>query len=109
MAHIGLNGNITTLDTSKLLGQRPYISLRADRVINLKPQYSADRFGHLCSGYQRLWRSMRDDAHLPGAMPAPSATPTGTSTMAPWELKVRPDSTHLHISHASRVTVRGGR
>jgi anionic cell wall polymer biosynthesis LytR-Cps2A-Psr (LCP) family protein len=37
MAYIRLNGNITKLDVSKLLGQRPHNSTTANRVTNLKP------------------------------------------------------------------------
>ena len=37
IVYVKLNGNITKLDVSKLLGQRPHNSVTADRVTNLKP------------------------------------------------------------------------
>jgi LCP family protein required for cell wall assembly len=37
MAYVKLNGNITELDVSKLLGKRPSHSASADRLTNLKP------------------------------------------------------------------------
>jgi len=53
-----------------------------------------------------LWKSIRDDAPLPGSKPAPGATPTGTSTTAPPVLTIRPDKISVHISNATGVTGR---
>jgi len=59
------------------------------------------------SAADALWRSIRDDAPLPGAKPAPGSTPTGTST-APPVLTISPDKITVHISNASGVTGRAG-
>jgi LCP family protein required for cell wall assembly len=54
-----------------------------------------------------LWKSIREDAPLPGSKPAPAPKPTGTATatIVP-VLTIRPDKITVHISNASGVTGR---
>jgi len=56
------------------------------------------------SAADALWKSIREDAPLPGTKPAPGATPTpsaGSST--PPVLTIRPDKITVHISNDSGV------
>ena len=61
------------------------------------------------SAAEVLWKSIRDDAPLPGSKPpprpTPKARPTPTATDGP-ALTIRPDRITLHISNASGVTGR---
>ena len=52
-----------------------------------------------------LWKSIRDDAPLPGTKPAPGSTPTPTptTTSPPPVLTVRPDAITVHVSNDSGV------
>jgi hypothetical protein len=60
------------------------------------------------SAADALWKSIRDDAPLPGTNPAPGPTPSGTSTTVPPVLTISPDKITVHISNASGVTGRAG-
>ena len=57
-----------------------------------------------------LWKSIRDDAPLPGTKPAPGSTPTPTGTSTPTNtpappvLSVTPDKITVHISNDSGVS-----
>ena len=52
-----------------------------------------------------LWKSIREDAPLPGTKRAPRPKPTGPTTPSP-DLEIRPDKITVHISNASGVTGR---
>ena len=60
------------------------------------------------SAADALWKSIRDDAPLPGTKPAPGSTPTTTpaptTTSAPLVLTVTPDKIAVHISNDSGVS-----
>jgi LCP family protein required for cell wall assembly len=53
-----------------------------------------------------LWKSIVEDAPLPGSKPVPGPTPTGTATTAEPVLTIRPDKITVRISNASGVTGR---
>jgi len=55
------------------------------------------------SAADSLWKTIRDDAPLPGTKPAPGSTPRVTPRPA---LSIRPDKITVHISNASGVTGR---
>jgi len=57
------------------------------------------------SSADALWKSIRDDAALPGSKPAPTPKPTGTATVVP-VLTIKPDKITVRISNASGVTGR---
>jgi LCP family protein required for cell wall assembly len=50
-----------------------------------------------------LWKSIHDDAPLPGSKPAPATKPRGTATTAGPALTVTPDQITMRISNASGV------
>ena len=58
------------------------------------------------SSAKALWKSIREDAPLPGSKSVPSPTPTGTATTAEPVLTIRPDKITVRISNASGVTGR---
>ena len=55
------------------------------------------------SAAEGLWKSIQDDAPLPGTKPAPGSTPTPTTTTVPPVLTVTPDKITVHISNDSGV------
>ena len=55
------------------------------------------------SAADALWKSIRDDAPLPGTKPAPGSTPTPTTTTPPPVLTVTPDKITVHVSNDSGV------
>jgi LytR_cpsA_psr family/LytR cell envelope-related transcriptional attenuator len=56
------------------------------------------------SAADALWKSIRDDAPLPGTKPAPGSTPTSAPTTPPPVLTVTPDKITVHVSNDSGVT-----
>ena len=56
------------------------------------------------SAADALWKSIRDDAPLPGTKPAPGPTPTSAPTTPPPVLTVTPDKITVHVSNDSGVT-----
>jgi LCP family protein required for cell wall assembly len=55
------------------------------------------------SAADALWKSIRNDAPLPGTKPAPGSTPTPTPTSPPPVLTVTPDAITVHVSNDSGV------
>jgi LCP family protein required for cell wall assembly len=57
------------------------------------------------SAADALWKSIREDAPLPGTKPAPGSTPTPTTTKTspPPVLTVTPDKITVHVSNDSGV------
>ena len=60
------------------------------------------------SAADALWKSIREDAPLPGTKPAPGSTPTSTGTSTPAAtsmptLSVTPDKITVHLSNDSGV------
>jgi len=55
------------------------------------------------SAADALWKSIREDAPLPGTKPAPGSTPTPTPTSPPPVLTVTPDAITVHVSNDSGV------
>jgi len=58
------------------------------------------------SSASSLWKSIRDDAPLPGSKPVPRPIPAGTATAAGPVLTIKPDQITVRISNASGVTGR---
>jgi LCP family protein required for cell wall assembly len=58
------------------------------------------------SAANALWKSIRDDAPLPGSKPVPKPTTKGASPTAVPVLTIRPDKITVQISNASGVTGR---
>ena len=56
------------------------------------------------SAADALWKSVRDDAALPGSTSAPMPKPAGTPTTPAPVLMIRPDKITVHITNASGVT-----
>ena len=50
-----------------------------------------------------LWKSIREDAPLPGTKPAPGSTPTPTKTSPPPVLTVTPDQITVYVGNDSGV------
>jgi LCP family protein required for cell wall assembly len=58
------------------------------------------------SAADALWKSIHDDAPLPGTQPAPGSTPTPTATSTPTAtpaLTVSPDKIKVHVTNDSGV------
>ena len=56
------------------------------------------------SAADSLWKSIRDDAPLPGTKPAPGSTPAPTTTTPPPVLTVSPDQITVHVANDSGIS-----
>lgn len=112
-----LDAATRSLTTDPVLGNLNAMREVAQSVVGLKPSqirfvtvpiedYPPDKNRvQWSAAADVLWKSIRDDAPLPGTKPARAPSPTGTSTTAPG-LLIRPDKITVRISNSSGVTGR---
>jgi LCP family protein required for cell wall assembly len=112
-----LDAATKSLTTDPLLGNLNALREVAQSVVGLKSSqvkfvtvpiedYPPDKNRvQWSSSATALWKSIRDDAPLPGSKPTPSPKPTGAATAVP-VLTIRPDKITVRISNASGVTGR---